>query len=159
MIQIWTLFNYATPSVPLCKGEDKAMGHIYNRKETNDLRRRLRKDATKAEKILWTRIQKKQILNTKFRRQFAIGEFVVDFYAPRLKFVIEVDGEYHLTSGALVRDKEREDFLMEHGVKIILRITNDEVYNDIYGVLEKITNAINKFPLLTKEGIGEVESL
>ncbi len=128
------------------------MGYIYNRKETNDLRRKLRNNTTKAEKILWVHLRKRQLLDTKFRRQFAIGKFVVDFYVPKLKLVIEVDGDYHFTDDAQVRDQEREDFLKEHGVKVILRITNDEVYNDIDSVLEKITKIIIISPSLQRRG-------
>ena len=67
------------------------MQQIYNLKNQKSIRRILRQQPIRAEKILWQKIRMKQ-LGYRFRRQFGIGKFIVDFYCPKLKFAIELDG-------------------------------------------------------------------
>jgi len=66
----------------------------WNTPDYKGRRRELRKSATKAENALWERIRRKQ-LGAKFRRQFQIGPYVADFCCPRLRFIVEVDGDAH----------------------------------------------------------------
>ncbi|MGD0919462.1 MAG: DUF559 domain-containing protein [Thermodesulfobacteriota bacterium] len=71
------------------------MTKIYNRTVEENNRKILRKNMPKAEVILWSRLKGKRLDGYKFRRQFSVAQFVVDFYCPRLKLAIEVDGDSH----------------------------------------------------------------
>ena len=96
----------------------------------------------KAEIILWSQIRAKQIKNCRFRRQYGIGKFVVDFYAPRQKIAIELDGDSHFESDqAESYDQSRERFIKSLGIKI-LRFTNSDIYESLDHVLEIIENSI-----------------
>ncbi|AIE73605.1 MULTISPECIES: endonuclease domain-containing protein [unclassified Synechocystis] len=105
-------------------------------KEIEQAARTLRKGATQAEKILWHSLRNRQILGFKFRRQHPIGNFIVDFYCPQLKLVIEVDGSIHHSRQEY--DQYRSGKLKEFG-HYVLRFTNDQVIDDLPKVLEKIT--------------------
>ena len=70
--------------------------------------RKLRKNMTEAEKVLWYKIRKKQLLNFRFYRQKIIGNYIVDFYCPKGKLVIEVDGGQHYYGKIKEKDIERE---------------------------------------------------
>jgi len=67
------------------------MNTIHNIKSKEHARKQLRKSATPQEIILWSKIRRKQ-LNYKFRRQHSIGKYIVDFYCPKKKLIIELDG-------------------------------------------------------------------
>jgi very-short-patch-repair endonuclease len=124
------------------------MGRFYNQQSQNDLRKYLRKEQTPAETWLWWHIQGKQ-LGYKFRRQYGVGPFVVDFYCPKLRLAIEVDGDTHFGSEAEAYDLRRERYLNEANIHVI-RFTNDEVYNNIEDVLEVIQQqfpSANQTPL------------
>jgi len=92
---------------------------------------------TKAEAILWRELKDKKMLGFKFRRQFGIGGYVVDFYCPSLKLAIEADGATHYTDEEKEYDRKRESEISELNIKF-LRFTNAEIYDDLYNVLEKI---------------------
>ena len=94
----------------------------------------LRKDMTPAEKVLWERLNKSQ-LGVRFKAQHPIDIFVADFYCHKYKLVIEVDGEIHLSQ---VEYDENRTAELERFDLTIVRFTNDEVFNDIEGVIEKI---------------------
>jgi len=84
------------------------MGLIYNRLIENEKRKFLRNNMTKAETFLWTELRGRKILGLKFRRQFSMGTYVVGFYSPEIKLVIEVDGVTHLTKDEIEYDKNRQ---------------------------------------------------
>lgn len=92
---------------------------------------------TEAEKILWNNIGKKQLSNHKFRRQYSIKGFVIDFYCPILKLAIEIDGYYHLENDAIIYDRARQKLLESLGIKF-LRFSNDEVFGNIDKVINQI---------------------
>lgn len=73
--------------------------------------RQLRKNLTDSEYALWSRLRSKQILGIQFYRQKAIGNYIVDFYAPNAKLVVEVDGSQHLQDHYLQRDEKRDRYL------------------------------------------------
>lgn len=116
------------------------MSRLFNRKFQKPVRQRLRNNATKAERILWSRLKGKQLFAHKFRRQHGIGPFVVDFYCPEYKLAIEVDGPIHETPWAEERDMQRQKYIEQYGIRF-LRFTNDEVYRDLDGVMRKIAEA------------------
>ncbi|MDP2917909.1 MAG: endonuclease domain-containing protein [bacterium] len=118
------------------------MGKLYNQKSQNEIRRKLRHEMPKAEMVLWSQLRAKKIKNCKFRRQYGIGKFVVDFYAPRHKLAIELDGDSHFESEESEKyDKMRQKFIESFGIKI-LRFTNNDIYESLEHVVEIITNAI-----------------
>ncbi len=90
-----------------------------------------------AETILWSKLRGKNLEGLKFRRQYSIGSFVVDFYCPEHKLATEVDGESHYVDGAMEHDMMRQSVIESAGVTF-LRFTNHDVYERLEGVIEKI---------------------
>jgi very-short-patch-repair endonuclease len=88
--------------------------------------RQLRNNMTASEVRLWSFLRGKQCGGMKFRRQAPIGAFIVDFYCPAYRFVIEVDGGIHQEEEVLAYDKRREESLREAGMTV-LRLSNEEV--------------------------------
>jgi len=96
---------------------------------------------TDAEKLLWSKIKRRQIKNLHFYRQKPIGNYIVDFYCPAAKLVIELDGGQHYENSNISKDKIRESFLANLGFKII-RFTNLDVLRNSENVLNKIYNEV-----------------
>jgi very-short-patch-repair endonuclease len=119
------------------------MTKLYNKSSERDKRRSLRNNMPPAEKLIWSKIRNKQIEGCKFRRQYSIGAFVIDFYSPELRLALEIDGESHFVNGAQTYDNERELFLKDRATKI-LRFTNSQVYQDLDTVLELIPAKIQE---------------
>ena len=99
--------------------------------------RELRKNMTDAERRVWMRIRMKQLKGSQFYRQKNIGNYIVDFYCPAAKLIVEIDGGQHYSEDGIVRDKLREAYLKSLGFKI-LRFTDREAFESIDGVLETI---------------------
>ena len=95
----------------------------------------------KPEIILWARLRDRALEGQKFRRQYSVGKFVIDFYCPALKLGIEIDGDSHFVENAQERDRERQAFIESHGI-VFLRFTNRDVCENIDGVLTTIAHAI-----------------
>jgi very-short-patch-repair endonuclease len=100
----------------------------------------LRKELTPAERKLWAAIRKDQ-LGFSFRRQHAIGIYIPDFVCIEKKFIIELDGSQHLEQEEY--DEERTKSLESQGYKVI-RLWNNDVMNNIEGVILVIMNALEK---------------
>ena len=99
-----------------------------NRPEMKAFRRELRSHGTTAEGALWKMLKGKQIAGLQFRRQFSVGNHILDFYCPFLKLAIELDGDYHYHMGMPDRDWKRDVELQEkYGVKT-LRFENKIVF-------------------------------
>ena len=96
----------------------------------------LRKEYTKAEKILWQELRENKT-GFKWRRQHPVDMYILDFYCPPLKLCIELDGSIHKIKENKECDKEREEYLKNKGIKTI-RFWNDEVENNLKEVLGKI---------------------
>ncbi|MBI4743473.1 MAG: endonuclease domain-containing protein [Actinobacteria bacterium] len=96
-----------------------------------------------AEVILWSRLKSRQLGGYKFRRQYSVEYFVIDFYCPELKLAIEVDGDSHYTEKAGSSDKDRQIKIESFGIKI-LRFNNKEIYKNLDGVLLKILEQIKQ---------------
>ncbi|HEU4561441.1 MAG TPA: DUF559 domain-containing protein, partial [Longimicrobium sp.] len=103
--------------------------------EIRDAARALRNAMTPAETSLWAAPRKTRVDGVRFRRQHAVGRFVLDFYAPSHKLAIEVDGAVHDTQQE--RDAERTRLLALRGIRVI-RFRNDEIEANLHDVLEKI---------------------
>ncbi len=113
---------------------------LYNIPKHTERRKELRQRSTDTEQSLW-RVMKGKQLGVKVRRQFGIGYYIVDFYIPSLKLAIEIDGESHFTEAGMAYDQERDDFISGLFITTI-RFTNDEVRNNLDGVLETILDTI-----------------
>lgn len=99
----------------------------------------LRKHSTTPEQLLWNAVRNRQIANTKFRRQHPIESYIVDFFSADAKLIIELDGESH--EGRQDYDARREQRLKAMGYQV-LRFTNDEVLENLDGVLEVILRTV-----------------
>jgi very-short-patch-repair endonuclease len=102
---------------------------------------RLRKSMTAAEKLLWSKIRMKQVKGHWFYRQKPIGEYIADFYCPKAKLVVEVDGGQHYSNEIVEYDKVRNEYMTGLGLRVI-RFTNVEVLKNIKGVIEAIEGSI-----------------
>jgi very-short-patch-repair endonuclease len=104
--------------------------------------RTLRRHSTEAEQLLWSRLRGRRFDGNKFRRQVPIANYIVDFAALDLKFVIEVDGGQHDVRAA--KDAERTRILEEWGYHVV-RLWNNDVLSNIDGVLESIWQELKLF--------------
>ena len=104
--------------------------------------RRLRREATEVEKILW-RVLRDRLAPWKFRRQHPIGNRIADFACPVRKLAIELDGGQH--GERMAEDEQRTAELARHGYRV-LRFWNNDVLDNLDGVLEKITCALALSP-------------
>ena len=119
------------------------MGKIYNRFQGNKKRKKLRNNPTKSEIILWNELQGKKLDGYKFRRQYGVGPFVVDFYCPKLKLAIEIDGESHFKKELQEYDKKRQKYMEKFGIRF-LRIFDIEIFENLDGALDAISNKIKQ---------------
>ena len=119
---------------------------IYNTKSRQTRRKELRNSSTAAEAVLWRHLQRRQMLNKKFRRQYSIGPYIVDFYCPECRLVIELDGAPHFSFLANEYETRRTQYLQSLGLRV-LRFENRAVYNNLEFVLETILDALNDHPV------------
>ena len=134
---------------PICDNE----GLVPYNKKSKDSSRKLRNAMTKEEKCLWERIRNNHLGPT-FYRQKPVGDYIVDFYCPKAKLVIEVDGAQHFTAEGIEYDKVRDEIIYNLGFKV-LRFSNSEVTDKIDKVVEKIIGEIS----LSREKISLSPSL
>lgn len=113
------------------------MPPLLNSKQDKPLRRILRNNSTFAERVLWTALRKRQFQGLKFRRQQSIGSYVVDFWSPEIRLVVEVDGDSHLEAGAVERDQIRQQWIERQGIKFF-RCRNEDVIENLDGVLTQL---------------------
>jgi very-short-patch-repair endonuclease len=95
--------------------------------------RRLRKQMTEAEVVLWTFLRERKLKGCKFRRQHPIGPYVADFACLSARLVVEVDGATHSTPDECEHDAQRTAFLASRGWRV-LRVTNSDVFENMNGV-------------------------
>ncbi|MBU1298723.1 MAG: DUF559 domain-containing protein [Bacteroidetes bacterium] len=122
----------------------------FNSKEMIRRARALRKRSTPAEEILWDVLRDRQFNNLKFRRQHIIEKFITDFYCAEYKLAIEIDGSIHDEKEQIERDQFRQKIIEDLEIKVI-RFKNDEIFNELTSVLQKIYDAI--LPLPAEEGL------
>jgi very-short-patch-repair endonuclease len=111
--------------------------------------RHLRKKLTNAEQKLWRHIRSRQIYGCKFRRQTPIGQYIVDFVCLEKKFIVELDGGQHAEQQEY--DHHRSEWLKSRGFRVI-RFWNNEVWNNIEGVMEVISRMLTPHPNLPPQG-------
>jgi very-short-patch-repair endonuclease len=102
-----------------------------------------RQRATSAEDVLWSAVRGQQIRGIPFRRQHPVGRFILDFYCPRKKLCIELDGGIHEEQQE--RDEARTQALADLGIRVI-RFRNDEVLADLADVVRRIEEALQEPP-------------
>ena len=113
------------------------MTRVFNPAAEKGKRRSLCKRMPRAEVLLWSKLRGQQLSGLRFRRQYSVGPYVLDFYCPEAKLAVEVDGDIHFGDGAEERDAERQLYIGSFGIRFI-RCTNEDVYKNIEGVLEEI---------------------
>jgi len=104
-----------------------------------DRARQLRRNQTDVEGKLWSRLRARQLCGAKFRRQYPIGGFIADFCCYERRLVVELDGGQHAEH--VDADQRRTDFFVSQGYRV-LRFWNNEVIENIDGVLERIAHTL-----------------
>ena len=123
---------------------------LYN-KNLKPLAAELRKNMTDAERLVWSKVRRKQLRGLQFYKQKILGEYIVDFYCHEANLVIEIDGGQHYTDEKIQSDKIRDKNLNRQGLTV-LRYSNLDVLQNIDGVLEDIYQKIIPLnPPLQKE--------
>ena len=113
------------------------MTNYYNRLEAKEKRRRLRSSETAAEALLWERLRDRQVGGLKFRRQYSVGIYIVDFYCVACRLAVELDGETHASVEAQEYDAERTSVLTTLDIRVI-GSPNASIYQDINLVISRI---------------------
>ncbi|MFA6429197.1 MAG: endonuclease domain-containing protein [Patescibacteria group bacterium] len=124
---------------------------VFNQREMVERRRVLRKTQTETEAFLWDRLRGGRC-GVRFRRQYGVGKYVVDFYAPKARLVIEIDGDIHEVPDVRIHDKDRQKNIEALGLRF-LRFTTAEILGNIEAVLSQIHFSVQN-PLLAKERAG-----
>jgi very-short-patch-repair endonuclease len=112
----------------------------YN-KNHKKFARELRSNQTEAETLLWFKLRKRQLKNCQFYRQRIICNYIVDFYCPDAKLVIEIDGGQHYSEPGLTKDALRDQHLEDLGLRV-MRVSAREVFENTAGVMESIYAAL-----------------
>ena len=111
------------------------MVHRQIKSNIKELARNMRNEPTKVEHILWQKVLRKRQLGCIFRRQFVIdNKYIADFICLEKRLIIELDGGQHCSNQ---KDKIRDNYLKEQKFKV-LRIWNNEIFNNLDGVYIKI---------------------
>jgi len=113
---------------------------VLNIKALKNRRRQLRKDTTEAERLLWKVLRNNQI-GHRFIRQFSVSGYVIDFYCPKNRLGIELEGGIRLTKSNQEYDLYREKYLKAYGVRL-MKIPNEDVVRDTNGVIRKIKDRL-----------------
>lgn len=117
------------------------MKFIRNDPLLKQRRRELRRNQTEAEKAFWARVRNRQFYRMRFFRQYSVGPYIVDFYCPKLKLAIELDGGQHARDDNLEYDAARSAYLKAQGIDVI-RFWNHEALHDMESVLVQMAKKI-----------------
>ena len=129
--------------------------HPYQISRMTRCARSLRRRSTWPERMLWSRLRERRLCRFKWRRQVPMGPYVADFFCESARMVVELDGMSHVHSGEA--DARRSKYLQSLGLRVI-RVTNDDVLQNIDAVLEFIARAALT-PSPSPEGRGEQDHL
>ena len=121
----------------------------FNRKSLIEKRKHNRNNPTRAEAFLWGYLKGSKLDGRKFRRQKSIKNFIVDFYCPEEKLIVELDGDLHFDEEAKQYDKQRAKKLEGLGLKVI-RFENQDVLYNLEAVLQKIKEHFKKIKIKKK---------
>jgi very-short-patch-repair endonuclease len=133
----------------------KFQGYIVKRNNISKARD-LRKNQTDAEQKLWAVLRDRSLAGVKFRRQFPIENYILDFYSSDIKLCIEADSGQHYTEEGKLQDDERAKVLAKFGIQI-LRFSDRDILKNIDGVCDVIFGAIkrNRPPSPQSSPLGE----
>ncbi|PIP64962.1 DNA methyltransferase [Candidatus Peregrinibacteria bacterium CG22_combo_CG10-13_8_21_14_all_49_11] len=109
-------------------------------KDTHDqtpFARQLRQAGNPAEKLLWSKLRRRQFFGLKFRKQVPIGPYIVDFLCAQKRIVVEIDGDSHHETGRQEKDEKRDAYLAQRNLTV-MRIGHRETLQNVDGVLENI---------------------
>jgi very-short-patch-repair endonuclease len=129
------------------------MRFLHNNPNLKQRRRELRRSQTDAEKAFWSYVRNRQFYGLKFFRQYSLGPYILDFYCPALRLVIELDGGQHNQNANKEYDSARSEYLKEHRIDV-LRFWNNDVLLNIQSVLEEIGKRITPPNLPFAKGEG-----
>ena len=101
----------------------------------------LRTGMTVPEKMLWSKIRKRQVLGIRFYRQRPLSRFIVDFFAPKPRVVIELDGIQHTGQEHAYQDSQRDAYFKNHGM-IVLRYSNTQIKDDLESIVLDISGYV-----------------
>ena len=139
---------YLTPQPPLLlrEGEKKKCEVSPElQKKMTEIARKLRREQTASEAILWEALRNRKLEGRKFRRQHPIGQFVVDFYCDVEGLIVEVDGSVHELPEQQELDRQRQVLLESLGLRFV-RLTAKQVENDLLSALDTIRSALSSSP-------------
>ncbi len=105
------------------------MTRLYNKHELKHRRQELRNEATQAEKFLLYELRKGLLKGRKFRRQYSVGSYILDFYCVEKKLCVELDGAQHEDKEQKEHDEARTRYLKEFGIKVIRFKNTDVIYD------------------------------
>ena len=103
--------------------------------------RQLRQNLTDSERVLWQRLRGKQLAGIQFYLQKPIGVHIVDFYAPKAKLVIEIDGSQHFEAHHAEKDRKRDEYLGSLGL-MVLRFNSRQALTETEAVMEIVYRAV-----------------
>ena len=113
----------------------------YNKTTEKEKRRKLRQYSTHAEELVWKYLRNRQMLGYKFKRQYSVDQYVIDFYCSEIKLAVELDGASHNSTEQKEYDIKRQNKLEAFGIKFE-RISDDELFGNPNKAFEKIEKAI-----------------
>ena len=116
----------------------------YNKSSDKEKRRKLRQNQTSAEDLVWRQLRNRQLLGYKFKRQYSVDHFVIDFYCPELKLAVELDGASHNNPEQIEYDIKRQKYLEEFNIKFV-RIKDEDLFGNTNQAFMKIENTIKLF--------------
>jgi very-short-patch-repair endonuclease len=119
--------------------------YLYNDASAKRDRRRLRKNATDAERKLWTILQSKRMAGLRFCRQYSVGPYILDFYCLERRLAVEVDGGQHADVRGQEHDAQRDRYLRELNIRVI-RFWDNDVLQNIEGIGERIKEEVEERP-------------
>ena len=121
----------------------------YNKSSEKEKRRKLRQYQTNAEELVWRYLRNRQMLGYKIKRQYSVDHFVIDFYCPKLKLAIEVDGESHNNPEQKKYDIQRQKYLEEFDINFV-RIKDEDLLGNPNKAFMKIEDAIKLLEMSKK---------
>ena len=115
----------------------------FNKPSEKEKRKKLRQYQTIAEELVWRFLRNRQLLGYKFKRQYSIDHFVIDFYCPELKLAVEIDGASHSVPGKKQYDIKRERYLEKFNINFI-RIKDEELFGNPNKAFMKIEEGVKR---------------
>jgi len=118
---------------------------------------KLRQNQTDAERFLWRQLRSRNLAGHKFRRQYTVEPYIVDFLCFSHKLIVELDGGHHNENDQIIYDKKRSNYLEGKGF-VILRFWNNQIFSELEAVLNKILLALEASPSPNPLPQGEGEN-